>query len=159
MVQTQLYKIGYVAKNLKISLRTIRYYEELGLINPFRTEKGTRLYSDEDISRLTTALTLREYGLSLEQVIELATSREQFSSGKESSNKILPILKDLKREIAEKIKSYKTLAQDIERAELLIQQCKQCNRPPTNKGCPNCPVAINKNESDIAALIWEPHKQ
>ena len=159
MVQKQLYKIGYVAKTLKTSLRTIRYYEELGLIDPFRTEKGTRLYSDKDISRLTTALTLREYGLSLEQVTELATSREQFSSGKESSKKILPILKDLQMEIAEKIKSYQTLAQDIERAELLIQQCKQCNRPPTNKGCPNCPVALNKNESGIAALIWDAHNE
>jgi len=159
VIQKQLYKIGYVAKTLKTSLRTIRYYEELGLIAPFRTEKGTRLYSDEDISRLTTALTLRDYGLSLEQVTELATSREQFSSGKESSRKILPILKDLQEEIAEKIKSYQILAQDIERAELLIQQCKQCNRPPTNKGCPNCPVALNKNESGIAALIWDSHNE
>jgi DNA-binding transcriptional MerR regulator len=74
------------------------------LIEPFRTEKGTRLYPDEDISRLATALTLREYGLSLEQVTELATSREQFPSGKESSKKILPILKSLQMEIAEKIK-------------------------------------------------------
>ena len=84
-----MHKIGHVAQTLNVSLRTIRYYEELGLIRPFRTEKGTRLYSEEDIARLHTALTLREHGLSLEQIAELATSREHFKTGKESSQKIL----------------------------------------------------------------------
>jgi DNA-binding transcriptional MerR regulator len=157
VTQKQLYKIGYVAKILNTSLRTIRYYEELGLIYPYRTEKGTRLYSDEDIARLTTALTLRDHGLSLEQVIELATCREQFATGKESSQKILPILETLQMEIAEKIKTYQLLTQDFERAKLLIQNCEQCDRPPTNKGCPNCPVARKKNESGVAALIWDSH--
>lgn len=159
MAQKQLHKIGYVAETLNISLRTIRYYEELGLIQPFRTEKGTRLYSDEETSRLYTALTLRKYGLSLEQITELATCREQFTTGKESSQKILPALKTLKEEIAEKIKSYQTLSQDVERAILLIQNCEHCNRPPTNKGCPSCPVAQQKHESGIAALIWDTKKE
>lgn len=151
-----MYKIGYVAETLNISLRTIRYYEELGLINPFRSEKGTRLYSEEDIARLKTALTLREYGLSLEQIAELATSREQFTTGKASSQKILPILKVLQTEITEKIKSYQSLTDNVSRAIQLIQKCEHCEKPPTNQGCPNCPVARKKHESGIAALIWEP---
>ena len=150
-----MHKIGHVAQTLNVSLRTIRYYEELGLIRPFRTEKGTRLYSEEDIARLHTALTLREHGLSLEQIAELATSREHFKTGKESSQKILPILDLLQAEIAEKIKSHQALAQDVNQAIRLIRNCKQCTRPPTNKGCPNCPVALHKEESGVAALIWE----
>jgi DNA-binding transcriptional MerR regulator len=158
VTQKQLHKIGSVAKTLNISLRTLRYYEEMGLVHPFRTEKGTRLYSDEEIIRLHTALGLREYGLSLEQVIELATSREQFTTGKESSKKILPILRTLKSEITEKINSYEALAQNVVRAIELIQNCELCNLPPTNKGCPNCPVSRQKHESGIAALIWEADK-
>lgn len=151
----QLHKIGHVAKTLDISLRTIRYYEEMGLIHPFRTEKGTRLYSDVEVKRLHTALALREYGLSLEQITELATSREKFATGKESSQKILPLLRILQTEIAEKIHSYQALSQSVGRAIELIQHCERCNFPPTNKGCPNCPVARQKHESGIAALIWE----
>lgn len=158
MTHKHLHKIGYVAKTLNISLRTIRYYEEIGLIHPFRTEKCTRLYSDEEITRLHTALTLREYGLSLEQITELATSREQFTTGQASSKKILPVLKILQAEITEKINSYQGLAKNVEKAILLIENCGQCNRPPTNKGCPQCPVANQKHESSIAALIWESDK-
>ncbi|MGR9073932.1 MAG: MerR family transcriptional regulator [Gammaproteobacteria bacterium] len=155
MKQERLHKIGFVAETLNVSLRTIRYYEELGLIHPFRTEKGTRLYSDEDVARLGMALVLREYGLSLEQVTELATCRKKFDTGRESSRFILPILKTLQIDIAEKIESYQTLSREVERAIQLIRKCEHCSRPPTNKGCPNCPVALNKQDSGVAALIWE----
>lgn len=150
-----LHKIGQVAEILDVSLRTIRYYEELGLIEPHRTEKGTRLYSDEDIERLNTALTLREHGMSLDEVACLAKTREKYHTGQEASREVLQILKSLQTKITEQIQSYQTLERDVDRAILLVRQCSKCNRPPTSAGCPNCPVAKHKSESGIAGLIWE----
>jgi DNA-binding transcriptional MerR regulator len=70
------YRIGEVAELVGITTRTIRYYEELGLLGaPAETRiKGShRLYTDADISRLNELLRLKELlGLSLDELIALA---------------------------------------------------------------------------------------
>jgi DNA-binding transcriptional MerR regulator len=70
------YRIGEVAETVGITTRTIRYYEELGLLGapPEARIKGShRLYTDADISRLEELLRLKELlGLSLDELIALA---------------------------------------------------------------------------------------
>lgn len=59
-------RITEAAARLGISTRTIRFYEEKGLLTPSKTpHNGYRLYSDHDLLRLQTILALRETGLSL----------------------------------------------------------------------------------------------
>ena len=51
--RTGLLQIGQVAERTGLSLRTIRFYEENGLVVPTaRSEGGFRLYSDDDVARL-----------------------------------------------------------------------------------------------------------
>jgi DNA-binding transcriptional MerR regulator len=66
------FQIGEVAESLGLSLRTIRYYEEIGLVTPSgRTEGGFRLYTDADIERLGLVKALKPVGLTLETLREL----------------------------------------------------------------------------------------
>jgi len=66
------YQIGEVAEMVGLSLRTIRYYEEIELVSPSgRTEGGFRLYTDSDVSRLHLVKALKPVGLSLETMGEL----------------------------------------------------------------------------------------
>jgi len=66
------FQIGEVAESLGLSLRTIRYYEEIGLVTPSgRTEGGFRLYTDADIERLRLVKALKPVGMSLETLGEL----------------------------------------------------------------------------------------
>ncbi|MDK9697903.1 MAG: MerR family transcriptional regulator [Siculibacillus sp.] len=59
-----LYTIGQLSKHLKVSLRTLRFYEQAGLLTPVRD--GTRrLYDRADLVRLRLIVTLREYEASL----------------------------------------------------------------------------------------------
>jgi MerR family transcriptional regulator, repressor of the yfmOP operon len=74
-VPQRQYKIGEVAEHLGITARTIRYYEERGLLDvPSDRAKGShRLYTEADIARLHDLLQLREFlGLTLEELTELA---------------------------------------------------------------------------------------
>ena len=67
-----LLQIGEVAEQVGLSLRTVRYYEEVGLVTPSaRSEGGFRLYSDEDVSRLTLVKRMKALGLTLEEMGEL----------------------------------------------------------------------------------------
>ena len=73
------YRIGEVAERVGVTTRTIRYYEELGLLGTAATRsKGThRSYSEPDVARLTDLIRLRDLlGLSLEQLTLLAEAEE-----------------------------------------------------------------------------------
>lgn len=62
---TPRHRVGEVAARLGLTLRTLKYYEELGLVTPQRTESRYRLYSEADIARLDRVRRMRALGLSL----------------------------------------------------------------------------------------------
>ena len=73
------YRIGDVAERVGVTTRTIRYYEELGLLGTAsaRTKGAHRLYTDADIARLEELIRLRDLlGLSLEELVGLAEAEE-----------------------------------------------------------------------------------
>jgi len=68
-----LVSIGQLAKAAGVSSRTIRYYEELGILpEPHRTSGGTRKYPREYCGYIETALALKDLGFRLEEVKPLA---------------------------------------------------------------------------------------
>ncbi len=73
-----LLQIGEAAEHVGLSLRTVRYWEEIGLVTPSaRTEGGFRLYSDEDLRRLRIVKHMKPLGLTLEEMRELLELIEQ----------------------------------------------------------------------------------
>jgi DNA-binding transcriptional MerR regulator len=65
-------QIGEVAERIGLSLRTIRYYEEVGLAVPSaRSEGGFRLYVEDDVERLRVIMQMKPLGFSLEEMREL----------------------------------------------------------------------------------------
>lgn len=80
------YQIGEVADEVGLSLRTIRYYEEIGLVEPSgRTEGGFRLYTDADVERLGLVKALKPVGMSLETLAELLETADQVASTSDGS--------------------------------------------------------------------------
>ena len=72
--RTGLLQIGQVAERTRLSLRTIRFYEENGLVVPTtRTEGGFRLYSEHDVARLEVIKRMKPLGFRLEEMQELLT--------------------------------------------------------------------------------------
>ncbi|MGF1524415.1 MAG: MerR family transcriptional regulator [Leptolyngbyaceae cyanobacterium] len=70
-----LMKIGELAQRTGLSIRTLHYYDEIGLLSPSnRNGSGHRLYSDPDIIRLQQILSLRQLGFSLAEVHECLAS-------------------------------------------------------------------------------------
>ena len=62
-------KIGQLARRVNLNVRTLRYYETLGLLPaPQRTETGYRLYSEADERRLRFVLQAKRVGLSLKEI-------------------------------------------------------------------------------------------
>jgi DNA-binding transcriptional MerR regulator len=71
-------RIGEVAERAGVTPRTIRYYEELGLLGGGERSKGAhRHYSEADVARLRELIRLRDLlGLTLEELVTLAEAEE-----------------------------------------------------------------------------------
>lgn len=82
--------IKIISNELNISSRTLRYYEEIGLINSSKINKQ-RFYDDSEISKIVTIINLRKINLSLSEIKELLNSFNE-----ETFNEVLK----------EKIKNY-----------------------------------------------------
>ncbi len=65
-------QIGEVAERTGLSLRTIRYYEEVGLVVPSaRSQGGFRLYTEPDVDRLQLIKRMKPLGFQLEEMRDL----------------------------------------------------------------------------------------
>jgi DNA-binding transcriptional MerR regulator len=154
--QRDFLKIGELAELLATTPRTIRLYEELGVLVPARTEAGTRLYARKDLKRMEVALKLSRSGIGLEFIQGLATLRSQCESGAEAAASVMPQLSALQADIRAHIEQLNQLERDIDCARGLIGQCQGCPNRPNRAACPHCPVDQHIELSAIARLIWDP---
>ncbi|MFN2355048.1 MAG: MerR family transcriptional regulator [Desulfopila sp.] len=111
----QSVQIGKLAKQLGITTRTIRYYEEIGLMG--RSERmggGTRTYAKDDVLRLKFILKLKELGISLKEMQELA---ENYDINQQDFHTITPKLIEILdlhiSKVDEKIANLSSLRNDI----------------------------------------------
>lgn len=75
-------QIGRVAELCGLSLRTVRYYEEQGLIAPDgRSEGGFRLYTDEQVERLLLIKQMKPLGFTVAEMRELLDARDALRTG------------------------------------------------------------------------------
>lgn len=75
MREKKLYTAGEFAKKAGVTIRTIRFYDNKGLLKPSSmSEAGYRLYTDEDFAKLQRILTLKYLGFSLEDIFTTITN-------------------------------------------------------------------------------------
>ena len=77
-----MHQIGEVAEAVALSLRTIRHYEEVGLVQPSgRSAGGFRLYTDDDVERLRLVKHMKPLDFTLDEMRELLDLRDRLSGG------------------------------------------------------------------------------
>ncbi|HEX5013472.1 MAG TPA: MerR family transcriptional regulator [Candidatus Limnocylindrales bacterium] len=122
---TSLLRIQQVAAEVGLTTRSIRYYEELGLLKPAaRSEGSYRLYDDDDLERLRfikglrddAGFSLAEIGQLLEDEAARARNRERFRSTSDK-NERKAILRDAFARVDRQIAS---LREKIERLETMV---------------------------------------
>ena len=88
------YMISAVARKYRIHPQTLRLYEREGLLKPSRTEGNTRLYSQEDLERLETILSLtRDLGVNLAGVEIILNMREKIEQMQREVNEFMEYVK------------------------------------------------------------------
>ncbi|MGO0805770.1 MerR family transcriptional regulator, partial [Clostridioides difficile] len=95
-----MFKIGEVSKLTQISIRMLRYYDELGILKPAKTDKytGHRLYSVEQISILQRIVLLRDSKFSVAEIANIVHNWNDEFVIKELNRKKNEIQKEIKQE-------------------------------------------------------------
>lgn len=111
-------QIKEVTRRLKLNPQTLYYYERIGLIKPQRTQAGYRLFSDQDLQRLTFITNSKSLGLTLEEIREILTLKD----GKSLTCQTVYLkLEEKIKTIQEQIQQLQLLEKDL---SLLLQKCQ-----------------------------------
>ena len=110
----QLTSIGEIAKILDMSQRTIRYYEEIGLLNSIkRVEGGRRIYTEEDLRRLKLIKRLKIMGMTLSEMQELEAMWTYEKSNEKVLKRLLELLKNHLKRLDDRIADLDILRHEI----------------------------------------------
>jgi len=108
------YSIGELARMVNLSQRTIRYYEEIGLLHSVRRiENGKRVYTDDDVRRLKFINRLKVLGLSLAEMVKLEKIYRTQRNNREVIPKLLAILDERAIQIDDRIGQLVALKNEI----------------------------------------------
>ena len=117
------YQIGELANLVTMSPRTIRYYEEIGLLNSVkRIEGGKRVYTDRDMQRLKFITRLKHLGLTLSEMNELEDIYQIHRTNKRVLPRLLELLDNHALKIDERINHLVKLKADIFEYQNKVQQ-------------------------------------
>ncbi|OZU88185.1 MerR family transcriptional regulator [Virgibacillus indicus] len=114
MNKEETYSISELAAYFGIATRTIRYYEELGLIHPRRSEGGQRIFSKKERIRLQLVFRGKKYGFSLEEIREMIQLFDQDPSGKQQLQKTIEYGTGKIGEVSKRIDEMKNLRSEME---------------------------------------------
>ncbi|WAZ23016.1 MerR family transcriptional regulator [Streptomyces cinnabarinus] len=98
-------QIGEVAARTELSLRTIRHYEDTGLVLPSaRSQGGFRLYTESDVARLMVIRRMKPLGFTLDEMRALLDATDRLDSG-------LELPPEERAELLERIRGFEQAAQ------------------------------------------------
>lgn len=158
-----LLKIGDFAKLAGTNLRTLRYYEEIGLLHPAsRSTGGFRYYRCEDLDRLRMVTSLQGLGLELARIRELMDTRaeERGANGsptlrKDFMERVHQALREQVSLIDERISALGAQRADLCRALDKLAECSACDHSPSaeNNFCHPCQVDGRPVPPGLSALF------
>lgn len=136
--EQKLMKIGDLAKRAGVTVRTVRYYEELGLLSPSETSPGGfRLYSEAALRKLHFVKRFKELDFPLEEIQRLIDLPQDNFSKSERLALSLSLLKKQLEQVENKIKESSAIKKDIEKAIQALNDCNKCTQPRCIPGCPH----------------------
>jgi len=146
---------GDMARATGATLRTVRFYEQAGLLTATeRSEGGHRMFDDEQRLRLQLALDLREAGLSLADIKELFELKHTARSADEASTEMSRILERQIEEMQAKITKLRRLREELATTISVIRECRSCEDARFPLACCECEVLNRTDLPRAVRLLW-----
>ncbi|MDZ4094384.1 MAG: MerR family transcriptional regulator [Paracoccaceae bacterium] len=148
-------KIGEMVEQSGLTERMLRHYEDLGIIVPLRSEKGTRHYSSVDLEVARLIQHFREVDIPLDSIASIAKERRVHTTGDGSSQSIGAMLCELADHLADKAEKSLAMHRLVVDATRTVRECGGCTNRPGPETCPDCPMNEASKKNSVAAMIWQ----
>lgn len=151
-----LIKIGDFATLAGTNLRTLRYYEEIGLLQPAsRSAGGFRYYRAEDLDRLRMVSSLQNLGLELARIRELMDTRTDGRARSEFMQRVRTALGEQAALIDGRMAELAAQRRGLDQAMAKLKECESCDHHPKadNNFCHPCQVDGKPLPPDLSALF------
>ncbi|MFG2516569.1 MerR family transcriptional regulator [Streptomyces sp. NPDC048584] len=114
-------QIGEVAARTELSLRTIRHYEETGLVIPSaRSQGGFRLYTEADVARLMVIRRMKPLGFTLDQMRDLLDATDRLDAAGDTLDA------GERAALLDRVRAYhRTAADQVERLRVQLSRAEE----------------------------------
>ena len=144
-----------MARLSKSTLRTVRFYEQEGLIEPERRSPcGHRLFSDRELMKLQLALDLREAGLSVQNVKDLFCLKSGCECPEEASHRMQDALSAQIDTMQQKIAKLRKLREELTAMVSVLTECRSCEEGNFPLSCTKCDVVGNPELPRALRVLW-----
>ncbi len=134
-----LLKIGEVARRTGVTLRTIRYYQSLGLIEEARrTRGGLYLYQVDACDRIQFIRDMRSLDVPLARIRDLLRRRAAAQTGAEGAREVAITLTRGLAEVEKRMQRYFLLRREMTEALGVLETCLRCSARPSREVCYAC---------------------
>ena len=148
---------GDMARLSDNTLRTVRFYEELGLLRPMqRTEGGHRLFSPNELNKLIVVTELRCAGLSLDAIREVLDAKRLARTGASAARQLIDRLDQHMTAISNRKELLEKVLIELSEARRALLACTDCVREGFPEACRDCLVMASQTEIGPAmGVLWE----
>lgn len=151
----ELLTTGDMARMSASTLRTVRFYEQEGLIEPQkRSQGGHRLFTRSQLHRLQLALDLREAGVSLQGIKELFCLKAGSECPESATQRMSAVLGDHIDCMQKKIAKLRRLREELASMITVISECNTCEDRTFPRGCDDCDVLENPDGPRALRVLW-----
>jgi len=147
---------GDMARLSKTTLRTVRFYEQEGLITSQAREDGChRKFPRSELRKLQMISDLREAGLSLHDIKMLLGLKRTCSTPETAACKMSELLGRCIQELQERIDTLARLRGELSSTIATIKNCRDCREEKFPAGCSDCDVTNGPDASRTTELLWK----
>jgi DNA-binding transcriptional MerR regulator len=148
---------GDMARLSRNTLRTVRFYEESGLLSPVqRTEGGHRLFPAAELSKLLLVTDLRAAGFSLDEIREMLEVKLHSVSGGEAARDVICRIDEQLDSMTARVELLERLVSELRSTRTLLRGCVECkDNENFPHACADCTVmAKPSNLPNAVSVLW-----
>lgn len=147
---------GDMARLSKTTLRTVRFYEQEGLLTSHSREDGChRKFPYSELRKLQMISDLREAGLSLQDIKMLIGLKRACGTPETAACQMAEVLGRCIEELQERINTLARLRCELASTLDTIRNCRECREPTFPAGCNDCDVTNQPDSSRTTELLWK----
>jgi DNA-binding transcriptional MerR regulator len=146
---------GEMARRSSNTLRTVRFYEEEGILHPVRrTEGGHRLFDPRELERLTLVTDMRSAGLSLDEIKHVLDVKQRSGSASGAAREATAILNRRIEALRDKLAVLTRLQEDLTETTNVMTACLDCTDSAFPHRCESCRVMVQPSLPRSMRVLW-----